>query len=232
MNLAEETGQSLQQKLELSKKRLLYVLHEFPAKDIMLAWSGGKDSTLLLAIFLQLWQAEMRSASGLQVVSLDTGCKFPEVICFRDEMAQKWGLQLLVAKPELDLDGYPLARDPVQCCLDLKVRPLQGVIHRQGVQILLTGARHDETPGRQNKAWLEDKDSGYLQANPILHWSEMDVWAWHQLTGQEYCPLYDQGYRSLGCMPCTHKTGAGPERGGRNQDKERQMQLLSNLGYF
>jgi phosphoadenosine phosphosulfate reductase len=232
MDLAAESGQSLQDKLELSRQRLAYILQDFGPQDILLAWSGGKDSTLLLAIFLQLWPEEVQAVSAPKVVSLDTGCKFPEVIQFRDKLAKKWGLQLLLAKPEVDLDNYPLARDPVQCCLELKIRPLQKVIQEQGARVLLTGTRHDEAPSRQGKPWLEEKDPGYLQANPILHWSEMDVWAWHQITGQEYCALYDQGYRSLGCMPCTHQADSGPERQGRNQEKEAQMQILSSLGYF
>ena len=67
----------------------------------------------------------------------------------------------------------------------------------------------------------------------------MDVWSRTAEAGLPYCPLYGQGYRSLGCMPCTRLpgegTGAGDgqgERAGRDPDKEAQMGLLRDLGYF
>lgn len=167
MDLAGESGQSLQDKLELSRQRIASILQDFAPQEILLAWSGGKDSTLLLAIFLQLWHQELQAVSAPKVVSLDTGCKFPEVVQFRDEIAKRWGLQLLLAKPEVDLDSYPLARDPVQCCLDLKIRPLQKVIQKQGARVLLTGTRHDEAPSRQEKPWLEEKDSATVAAGAI-----------------------------------------------------------------
>ncbi len=231
MDIKAQCNLSLHDKYELTRQRLLYVLHEFALDRILTAWSGGKDSTLLLALFREISQQEGFCASAPRALSLDTGCKFQEVIRFRDQMAQKWGIDLLVASPDQDLSRYPLALDPVQCCLDLKIKPLQEAIQYYRARVLLTGTRYDEAPGRRDKFWLEEK-KGYVQVNPILHWSEMDIWAWHQLAGLEYCPLYEQGYRSLGCQPCTRLVESNAERGGRNQDKESQLQILSSLGYF
>jgi phosphoadenosine phosphosulfate reductase len=51
--------------------------------------------------------------------------------------------------------------------------------------------------------------------------------------GLPYCELYDLGYRSLGCVPCTAKGDVlGAERAGRDQDKERRLSMLHSLGYF
>ena len=76
-------------------------------------------------------------------------------------------------------------------------------------------------------------DPDYFQANPILAWTEMDVWAQTMAAGLPYCELYNQGYRSLGCMPCTAKSRPGQdERSGRDQDKESRMASLRALGYF
>ncbi len=215
----------------MTRNRLLYILDHFAAHRIFIAWSGGKDSTILLYILRDIWLQQRLPGPGPKAVSLDTGCKFPEVLNFRDQLAQAWDIDLIIARPNLDLSQYPLARDPVQCCLDLKVKPLQETMRLHGAQVLFSGARLDEAPHRQNKPWLEEKDF-YWQANPILHWTEMDIWSGHQLAGLDYCPLYARGYRSLGCQPCTRKVENGSEREGRNQDKEDQLHLLSNLGYF
>jgi len=92
--------------------------------------------------------------------------------------------------------------------------------------------RADENPARQGLALLEERQ-GYLQANPILHWTEMDVWAHTTQRGLPYCALYDQGYRSLGCVPCTRLAAPGlGERGGRDAEKEARMAELHALGYF
>jgi phosphoadenosine phosphosulfate reductase len=69
--------------------------------------------------------------------------------------------------------------------------------------------------------------------NPILDWTELNIWAF--ITGENlpYCELYHEGYRSLGCVPCTRPASAdADERAGRDPEKERQLEILKGLGYF
>jgi phosphoadenosine phosphosulfate reductase len=219
--------QSLHHKLEETRRILASLLGGRDSSRIALAWTGGKDSTVVL----DLWR-EILGASPVLAVNLDTGHKFPEITALRDRMAAEWGLDLRIVRPRPEDVPAQIAADKLACCGALKVRPLRRVVEEMGIEVLLTGIRADENPSRTDLAVLEDRQ-GYLQANPILHWTEMDVWAHTTMRGLPYCELYDRGYRSLGCVPCTSLAAPGlDERAGRDQEKEARMAELRALGYF
>jgi len=200
------------------------------------AFTGGKDSSVTLA----LWRGQVASAGQVAVlaISLDTGLKFPQVTALRDRLCADWGVRLVVARPQVDLAAYPVARDKLSCCHDLKIAPLGRAIRETGAQVLLTGLRRDEHPSRAQRPYAELRAAtaecpGHWQVNPVLDFTEMDVWAYLTGEGVPYCELYHEGYRSLGCMPCTRPAGVeADERAGRDPDKERQLEILKGLGYF
>jgi phosphoadenosine phosphosulfate reductase len=222
----------LQKKILLTRNRMQEILARFDPRSTAVAWSGGKDSTIVMALWVQTLQ-ETAPKYVAQAVSIDTGLKFPEVLKYRQCMAEKWGVRVLIAKPDVDLSRYPVAEDAVRCCLDLKIAPLQACLARHGIKVLLTGIRHDEHQAREGIPWLEEKNNGF-RAHVLHHWTEMDVWAWTMQERVPYCTLYDKGYRSLGCRPCTarpEQAGLG-ERDGRSRAKEDRMAQLRSLGYF
>ncbi|QGY38885.1 phosphoadenosine phosphosulfate reductase family protein [Pseudodesulfovibrio cashew] len=223
---------SLEQKIRDVEQLLSDLLDKVGSEGIRVAWTGGKDSTVALFI----WKAllDHRGLGPVQAINLDTGCKFPEVVAFRDRLAAEWGINLHIARPEVALDGYPLAADPVACCRELKVEPLRRAIRETGTTHLITGIRRDEHPDRAGRQPLEPrKDPDHVMVNPLLDWTETDIWALHHRFNIPHCKLYDRGYRSLGCLPCTAEPGAsGGERAGRNPAKESVLNTLTSLGYF
>ena len=219
---------TLADKTRLAMARLEEVFDRFGA-GARVGWTGGKDSTVVLALWREVLHAHGKGAS-LCALNLDTGCKFPEVLAFRDRLTREWGVDVTVVRPSIDLSRYPLAVDPVQCCGDLKIRPLNEAVARLGIPALLTGVRADENPDRADRPWLEDHGD-HVRALPILEWTELDVWTFLVREGIPWCELYDQGYRSLGCVPCTSRSGRG-ERSGRDVAKEERMGQLRSLGYF
>ena len=217
--------------MELSRQKLREILETVDPDHTYVAWTGGKDSTLVL----YLWRELLRSAgySGrVRALNVDTGFKFPEIIKFRDETALRWEIDLSIARPNHDPASYPVAKDKLQCCTDLKISPLKKTLKELGIRCLITGIRADEHSSRGKRACSELDDTGCLRLNPLLHWAEMDVWSFIWQKGLDYCPLYEQGYRSLGCMPCTNKTDDPGERSGRDNCKEKKMDVLRSLGYF
>ncbi|PKN43723.1 MAG: phosphoadenosine phosphosulfate reductase [Deltaproteobacteria bacterium HGW-Deltaproteobacteria-18] len=219
---------TLSEKEALARNRMVEVLKRF-GPGATVGWTGGKDSTVVLA----LWREVLREHAGpapVRVLNLDTGCKFPEVLDFRDRLTREWNLELHVARPEVELTRYALAVDPVACCGDLKIRPLNEAVARLEIPALLTGVRADENPDRADRPWLEDHGD-HVRALPILEWTELDVWTFMVRESIPWCTLYDQGYRSLGCMPCTLRSARG-ERSGRDSAKEERMGQLRSLGYF
>lgn len=210
-----------------------------PPEQAVVAFTGGKDST----IALHLWRTALNACGcgPLRAVSIDTGLKFPEVTAFRDELADKWGVELILAKPGVDTSGYSAGADKLACCRDLKIAPLGAALRGMGARALISGIRRDENIARQDRPYAEERPEteltpAYWQVNPLLDWTELDVWAFITGQGLPYCPLYHKGYRSLSCMPCTALAGGehgdGCERCGRDAEKERQLETLRSLGYF
>jgi len=221
---------TLAHKVARAKDLLEETALEFGPENVVVAWTGGKDST----VTLHLWNGVLSAMgfAGLRALNIDTGCKFPEVMEFRDKLACEWHLHLTVARPDVDLRNYPVALDKVACCAALKVEPLSRAVREMGAEALLTGIRRDEHPQR-DRARSERRDRpDCLMVHPILDFTEMDVWAYIMEYGLPYCSLYTQGYRSLGCVPCTQPVAEGEERSGRDAEKEAHMGTLRALGYF
>lgn len=235
-SLANKVAEAMQGFTDLCSQNTSPALPLQAQEPVAVAWTGGKDST----VALHLWKTFLEQQNLLQrfhlvAVNIDTGLKFPEVMALRDKLAEAWGIRLYVAKPLVPLKGYPVAEEPAVCCKELKIDPLLRCLEEHGLESLLTGLRRDEHPSRERRQWLEPRDTPpHLQCNPILEWSEMDVWAYIMEHNIPYCELYAAGYRSLGCIPCTTlpQTSATQERAGRNQAKEEQLELLRSMGYF
>ncbi|MDO9632712.1 MAG: phosphoadenosine phosphosulfate reductase family protein [Humidesulfovibrio sp.] len=232
----------LTDKLARSREVLASVLNAFAPARVAVAYTGGKDSGVALFLWKEALAraglASLQAISDLKAISIDTGCKFPQVMAFRDRLSKDWNVALTIARPGVDLAAYPVAVDKVSCCRDLKILPLCAALRDTGTRALFTGIRRDEHPSRAHRQYAElraeTKDCPeHWQVNPILDWTEMDIWAFITGEGLPYCELYLDGYRSLGCVPCTKPAGAdADERAGRDPDKERQLETLKSLGYF
>ena len=220
----------LEKKITAARAELRKVLSEYGADNISVAWTGGKDST----VTLHLWKQVLADVGVEHVtaLSIDTGCKFPEVLQQRDMLAQEWELDVTIVRPEVDLSQYPIAKDKITCCSDLKIEPLSRGVKQQDIEVLLTGIRKDEHPDRDRPMREQRKRPDCLMMHPVLNFSEMDIWAYTMQYDLPYCSLYDAGYRSLGCVPCTEPSTDASERAGRSSEKEEKMEMLRSLGYF
>ena len=223
-------GRSLEEKLGAGRELLAGILSEYGPGRVAVAWTGGKDSTLVL----HLWRSLLmeRGLGSPLVVNLDTGVKFPEIIAFRDKWAEAWSLRLNIARPENV--SIPIAEDPVACCRARKVEPLRRAVEKLDVAALLTGIRADEHPDRGARPQREEHHHPeHRRIHPILEFTEMDVWAATVNEHIPWCELYGRGYRSFGCVPCTALPAEGSsERGGRSGKKEALMPSLTAMGYF
>lgn len=221
---------TLYDKVARAKDLLEEAALEFGPESVAVAWTGGKDSTIVL----HLWRQVMAGMglSHIRALNLDTGFKFLEVMDFRDHLTVEWDIDLTIARPAVDLDCYPVAQDKVACCAVLKVEPLARAVAEMGIEALLTGIRRDEHPDR-DRPWRERREKPEcLMVHPLLDFTEVDVWAYIMQEQLPYCPLYAEGYRSLGCVPCTVRSQDGAERAGRNAEKEASLETLRSLGYF
>jgi phosphoadenosine phosphosulfate reductase len=102
-----------------------------------------------------------------------------------------------------------------QCCAIRKVEPLQRAL--AGKRAWVTGMRCEQSVLRGDIAIEEfDEAHALVKFNPLADWSEAEVWEHIGRHEVPYNPLYNQGYRSIGCAPCTRPVTAGEDvRAGR-----------------
>ena len=105
--------------------------------------------------------------------------------------------------------------NPDLCCTILKVNPTRNAIEEMGVRCWVTGLRCTEGRTRVDFLEMEERDEGLTKLNPILLWKEREIWQYIGLHKVDVNPLYAEGYRSLGCAPCTHISFDDNERAGR-----------------
>lgn len=147
----------------------------------------------------------------IPVLFLDTGYHFAATYAYRDRMAAEWDLNLVNLVPALGVPeqeaqfGILHQSDPGRCCALRKVAPLMTALENYAVW--LTGLRREQSPTRANLAALETHrlPSGRTlrKVNPLAEWKWNEVWSCLAVREIPHLPLYDQGYPSIGCEPCT-----------------------------
>lgn len=165
-----------------------------------------------------------RRLPRVPVLFLDTGYHFPETYAYRDRMAKAWNLNIqnlaakqTVAEQEAQF-GILNQTDPGRCCHLRKVEPLFAAL--ENFDVWFTGLRREQSPTRKNLKVLEHHElpSGkkLLKVSPLAAWTWDQVWNYTNENKIEYLPLYDFGYRSIGCEPCTAVPALGADaRSGR-----------------
>ena len=216
--------------LEELEKKSIAIIREAKAqfKNPAVLWSTGKDSTATVWLCKKAFLGKI----PFPVIHIDTSYKFPEIYEFRDEIAEEWSLNLIIAKNEKALkQGMSPEKGRLECCTALKTEALKSLIKKRGFDALILAIRRDEhgirakerrySPRDEDFSWnykdqpaelwdLYVKPSegfSHMRVHPILHWTELDVWQYVQREKLPVNPLYfaknGKRYRSLGCMPCT-----------------------------
>jgi phosphoadenosine phosphosulfate reductase len=148
---------------------------------------------------------------GIPVLFLETGYHFPETLAYRDKIAAQWNLNLInlqapqsVADQEAQF-GILNQTAPDQCCKLRKVGPLFAGL--ADYDVWFTGLRRDQSPTRANLQEIEPfklpSGKTLRKVSPLARWTNREVWGYLGRHGIEALPLYDLGYTSIGCQPCT-----------------------------
>ncbi|MEW6003504.1 MAG: phosphoadenosine phosphosulfate reductase family protein [Nitrospirota bacterium] len=219
--------QPLDKKEEKSRELVVEADRRFGVDKIAVAFTGGKDSTVLLHII----RTAFHGVIPFKVFNIDTSVKFKDIYAFRDRLKNEWNLNLIILKNENAMDVIKQTKDSAECCYLLKTKVLDEGIKRYGIKALMTAIRWDEQVTRAEERYFSERED-HIRIHPILHFMEKDIWEYIRKYHIPYCELYDKGYRSLGCEPCTVLPAGGTERSGRAQDKEAIMERLRELGYF
>lgn len=168
--------------------------------------------------------ARLRLPIGVFV--LDTGRLHGDTLELIDAIHDRYGLAVEVYRPrQMAVQAYVqvYGRDAFygspelrrSCCDIRKVEPLKRAL--AGQRAWITGQRREHSAGRGQLAEREfDLAHGLMKFNPLASWSEQAVWDYMHSHDVAYNRLYEQGYRSIGCAPCTRPILPGEEvRAGR-----------------
>ena len=155
------------------------------------------------------------------VFFLDTGFHFWETLIFREQLQRELDLRiqnLYVDKQWKNFLGRfgrnLYEQDPDLCCYLRKVQPMQKAM--KTVHAWISGIRRDQTATRRNAKILELERDGLVKINPLLNWTRQDVQEYVRRYNLPDHPLFEQGYRSIGCKPCTRPVRQDEnERAGR-----------------
>ena len=200
------------------------VISSTAGSEICVCWTGGgKDSVVLLHL--------VESAVSFKpfLLFIDSGTEFEETYTILDKYRSSYHVHIETARMADEFQNNPNA----QCsCTEGKIQAIQRAVFYYDISCLAIGIRWDEHPAREKEFYTRQCPT-YKRIHPILHFTEQDIWDYIKLYNLEVNPLYERGYRSLGCFRCTSMAKEGErERAGRATEKEGLMANLRARGYF
>ena len=168
----------------------------------------------------------LRHGLGIEIFTLDTQRLHADTLNVIAAIRKRYGYDMRVFRPEPEAvteyvvkfgrDAfYESAELRKRCCHIRKVEPLNRAL--EGKEAWISGQRRDQAVTRSELEVQEyDAARGKVKFNPLADWSGDEVWTYIRAFDVPYNALHDQGYRSIGCAPCTRPTVAGEDvRAGR-----------------
>jgi len=171
--------------------------------DLRFAVSFQKTSSVMVDMALSL-------EPNARFFYVDTGLLFPETYRTRDRLAERYGVEF-----ERVADGPVSRLDADGCCAEHKVELMREALGEASCWV--SGIRRVDSQTRVDAPKFHwDERFGLWKLNPLADWDEKQVWNYIKDGHVPYNPLHDQGYPSIGCMPCTTVAlNGGGERAGR-----------------
>jgi phosphoadenosine phosphosulfate reductase len=146
----------------------------------------------------------------IEVLFLDTQYHFAETLWYVEELRTRYDLNLKVMTPTVDPDNR-WQTDLVGCCGIRKVEPLARGL--AGKEAWVTGLRRVDAPTRANAPIVSwDEARGMVKVNPLASWTDLDMQGYIADHDLPVHPLWERGYASIGCWPCTKPVAEGEDR--------------------
>jgi phosphoadenosine phosphosulfate reductase len=174
--------------------------------DIKAASSFGAEDVVVIDLIA-------KTAPEISIFTLDTGRLHDETYKVMESVREKYELPIQTMFPNGEAvellvaeKGYYSFLESVEnrkeCCAIRKVGPLKRAL--SDAAAWMTGLRRDQSVTRTDTPAIEwDEGNGMLKVNPIIEWTNEDVWAYIKENNVPYNELHDKGFPSIGCAPCT-----------------------------
>jgi phosphoadenosine phosphosulfate reductase len=215
-NSLENLG-SLIDKADIQKS-VQNLVNKFPG-EVTLSSSLGQEDQIISHIILS-------NQLDVKIFTLDTGRMFPETYSVWSRTNERYNTTIEAYYPTASkIEKYVTEKGPnafydsvenrKECCFIRKVEPLQRALKNK--KIWVTGLRAEHSPARKDLQLLEwDEANQIIKYNPLLYWTTEEVNAFIKKHNIPYNSLFDKGFLSIGCAPCTRAVQAGEDmRAGR-----------------
>ena len=197
---------------------LTYFLHAYSGR-IALSSSLSIEDQMLTDLIANI-------APATRIFTLDTGRLFPETYSLIERTRMKYPITLEVFFPDAaEVESmvrenginlfYESAELRKKCCQVRKIQPLKRAF--QGLEVWICGLRREQSVTRQDMQLIEwDASNGLIKLNPLIDYTEAQVWEYIKTNQVPYNKLHDRGFPSIGCQPCTRAIEPGEDvRAGR-----------------
>lgn len=205
--------------IHLSAEEVLYHFIKEHKDKIAFSTSLGSEDQVLTHMIAGI-------DNKTRIFTLDTGRLFQETYDLIEKTNNRYKINIEVFYPDtanvekmVREKGINLFYQSIEnrklCCHIRKIEPLTRAL--KDTRVWITGLRSDQSVTRKNNRMVE-WDPGYniIKLNPLIKWSEKDVWDFINLHKIPYNPLHDKGFPSIGCLPCTRAINPGEDiRAGR-----------------
>jgi phosphoadenosine phosphosulfate reductase len=203
----------------LTAEEILTKVLELFGNKVTFATSMGAEDQVITHILAKL-------SKSANIFTLDTGRVFPETYDLLHRTVNRYGLQIKSFYPDttqveemVNSKGINLFYESIEnrklCCHVRKIVPLRRAL--TGMDAWITGLRREQSVTRTDLKIVEwDGGNGLIKINPLLEWTEEQVWDYIKNNSIPYNKLHDQGFPSIGCQPCTRAIEKGEDlRAGR-----------------
>lgn len=212
--------EELNKKLESysAQEILIYFLNEYK-NEAALSSSFGAEDQVLTHMMLNIDEKA-------NIFTLDTGRLPYETYSVMDNTNLKYNVKVNVFFPDnKDIENlyktqgingfYESIENRKACCNARKIEPLKRAL--KPLKVWITGLRASQSVTRTKMPMIEyDENFDVIKVNPLINWSEENVWNFIKENKIPYNKLHDQGYPSIGCAPCTRAVKEGDDiRSGR-----------------
>jgi phosphoadenosine phosphosulfate reductase len=189
------------------------------APELVMTSSFGAESAALLHMATQ-------TVPDMKVIMIDTGYLFPETYSFMEDLRQRLNLNVWVYRTRNDPIAYlrrageenpQFRKDVDACCAANKNEPMERAMKQLQPRAWMRGIRRDQSETRQATPFVEWSARYKCYAiSPLLNWRSREVYAYLKKHDLPFHPLYEKGYASIGCYPCTRPIQIGEDsRSGR-----------------
>lgn len=230
---------NLEQKIEQSKKIIEDALVKFSGTELYLAWTGGKDSTVMLWLYREV--CKKLGVPMPKAMFIDEGSVFEEIFELVNLVKDEWNVEVIIVK-NTDISNKAQKMGDIIKVADLnernrieieklgftedtflfepesfvgnhlmKTAAMNQFLEENAVKALSTAIRWDEQEARIDETYFSTRKSpDHTRVQPILHFKERDIWDTIHNYNLPFCSLYYQGYRSLGAKSSTIKNSDIP----------------------